>query len=71
MPTELVRRLAVLLVADLPGPVIHYQLAADGYTEAQIMEAWTQARSEGYTESTGLGRDRLTDLGRHLGRAGG
>jgi hypothetical protein len=64
MPTELVRRLLVHLVADLPSSVIHHQFAADGYTEAEILEAWTEARAAGYTESTGLGRDRLTEAGK-------
>jgi hypothetical protein len=67
MPTELVRRLVAHLVLDLPTPLIHHQLAADGYTEAQILEAWTQARAAGYTESSGHGRDRLTETGRSLG----
>lgn len=70
MPTELVRRLLAHLVLDLPTPVIHHQLAGDSYTEAQILEAWTRARAAGFTESSGLGRDRLTGTGRSLGLDG-
>lgn len=35
-----------------------------GYTQDQISAAWHEARAMGLTESTGLGRDRLTEFGR-------
>jgi hypothetical protein len=35
-----------------------------GYTQDQISAAWHEARVMGLTESTGLGRDRLTEFGR-------
>jgi len=35
-----------------------------GYTQDQISAAWHEARAIGLTESTGLGRDRLTELGK-------
>ena len=39
-------------------------MAAAGYTEAETQGAWNYARVAGYTESTGLGQDRLTVAGR-------
>ena len=35
-----------------------------GYTQDQISAAWHEARAMGFTESTGLGRDRLTEVGK-------
>ena len=40
------------------------QLVAAGYTEDEVRGAWNFARAAGYTESTGLGMDRLTPAGR-------
>jgi hypothetical protein len=40
------------------------QMRLVGYTEDEVMEAWDQARAAGFTESTGLGQDRLTESGR-------
>jgi hypothetical protein len=40
------------------------QMRIAGYTEDGVMEAWDQARAAGFTESTGLGADRLTEKGR-------
>lgn len=34
-----------------------------GYTQDQISAGWHEARAMGLTESTGLGRDRLTKVG--------
>ena len=31
-----------------------------GYSQDEVSAAWREARSAGYTESTGLGMDRLT-----------
>jgi hypothetical protein len=39
-------------------------LRVAGFTEDEVMEAWDQARAAGFTESTGLGQDRLTEKGR-------
>ena len=39
-----------------------------GYTQDQISAAWHGARAMGLTESTGLGRDRLTEAGKSRGR---
>ena len=33
------------------------------HTQDQISQAWREPRSAGYTESTGLGMDRLTAAG--------
>ena len=40
------------------------QLMAAGYTEDEVRGAWNFARAAGYTESSGLGSDRLTAAGR-------
>ncbi len=51
------------LLAILAGPdstAASRQLMAAGYTEDKVRGAWNFARSAGYTESTGLGADRLT-----------
>ena len=37
---------------------------AVGYTEDEVRGAWNLARAAGYTESTGLGMDRLTAAGK-------
>lgn len=68
MESDIIRRLLEHLVADTPGPIIHRTLQADGYTETEILDAWNHARAGGYTESSGLGRDRLTDSGRDRAR---
>jgi hypothetical protein len=63
---DLVQRLVTLLAADLPSQAIHHELAVAGYAEPEILDGWVEARLTGYTESSGLGRDRLTELGRQL-----
>lgn len=35
-----------------------------GHTQDEISAAWREARQAGYTESTGLGMDRLTAAGK-------
>jgi len=55
------------LLAFLAGPNPRYatqQLMAAGHTEDEVRGAWNFARSAGYTESTGLGADRLTAAGK-------
>ena len=39
-----------------------------GYSQDEISAAWREARASGFTESTGLGRDRLSAAGRMRGR---
>jgi hypothetical protein len=59
--------LADQLLAILAGPSPRYasqQLMAAGHLEDEVRGAWNFARSAGYTESTGLGADRLTAAGR-------
>ena len=56
---ELVER----LLAILAGPnsrLASQQLMVAGHTEDVVWGAWNFARAVGYTESSGLGRDRLT-----------
>jgi hypothetical protein len=54
------------LLAILAGPNPRYasqQLMALGHTEDEVRGAWNFARAAGYTESTGLGAERLTRAG--------
>jgi hypothetical protein len=54
-----------LLVFLLEGArTVLDRMATAGYHEDQIREAWNHAREAGFTESTGLGQDRLTEAGR-------
>jgi hypothetical protein len=39
-------------------------MMALGFSEEEMREAWDEARAAGFTESTGLGQDRLTENGR-------
>ena len=59
---ELVDQLLVIL-AGPNSQRVSQQLMAAGHTEDEIRGAWNFARSAGYTESTGLGADRLTPAG--------
>ena len=55
------------LLAIIAGPdrsTATRQLMAAGYMEDEIRGAWNFARAAGYTESTGLGMDRLTPTGK-------
>ena len=55
------------LLAILAGPnsrLASQQLMAAGHTEDEVRGAWNFARAAGYTESTGLGADRLTPQGK-------
>ena len=60
---ELVEQLLAILAGPKPG-FASQQLMAAGYAEDEVRGAWNFARSAGYTESTGLGADRLTPAGR-------
>jgi hypothetical protein len=56
-----------LLLSILAGPNPRYatqQLMAAGLSEDEVRGAWNFARAAGYTESTGLGADRLTAAGK-------
>ncbi len=64
---ELVDRLLAILAGPNPRAASR-QLMAAGYTEDEVRGAWNFARSAGYTESTGLGADRLTAAGKARGR---
>ena len=60
---ELVDQLLTILAGPTPGAV-NRQLMAAGYKEDEVRGAWNYARAAGYTESTGLGVDRLTAAGK-------
>ena len=54
--------LIALLVEDAKN--IAARMAAAGYSPDEIAGAWSDARAFGFTDSSGLGQDRLTDGGR-------
>jgi hypothetical protein len=59
--------LVELLLTILAGPNPRYasqQLMAAGHSEDEVRGAWNFARSAGFTESSGLGQDRLTPAGK-------
>ena len=60
---ELVDQLLAILAGPDPG-FASQQLMAAGHIEDEVRGAWNFARSAGYTESTGLGADRLTPAGK-------
>ena len=60
---ELVDRLLAILAGPNPR-LASQQLMAAGHTEDEVRGAWNFARSAGFTESSGLGADRLTEAGR-------
>jgi hypothetical protein len=60
---ELVDQLLAILAGPNPG-FASQQLRAAGYGEDEISGAWNFARAAGFTESSGLGQDRLTPAGR-------
>ena len=64
---ELCDRLLSILVGPDRSTATR-QLMAAGYAEDEVRGAWNFARSAGYSESSGLGMDRLTAAGK--GRAG-
>ncbi len=67
MELDVVGQLLICL-ADQPRNV-PMAMRALGYTQEQISKAWTDARAARYTESTGLGADHLTELGRNRATA--
>jgi hypothetical protein len=62
MELDIVDQLLICLV-DQPRNVTE-AMRELGYTQDQVHEAWSAARAARYTESTGLGMDRLTEAGR-------
>jgi hypothetical protein len=60
---ELVDRLLAILAGPNPSGASR-QLMAAGYSEDEVRGAWNFAWSAGYTQSTGLGADRLTAAGK-------
>ena len=62
MELTIVDQLLICLV-DEPRNVPMAMRAA-GHTQDEISAAWREARAAGYTESTGLGMDRLTPAGK-------
>ena len=61
---ELVDQLLAILAGPNPG-FASQQLMAAGYGEDEVRGAWNFARAAAYTESTGLGADRLTAAGKN------
>lgn len=59
---ELVDRSLAILVGPNPSYATP-QLMAAGHSEDEVRRAWNFARTAGFTESTGLGADRLTAAG--------
>lgn len=53
----------LIFLVDQPRNV-PLALRSAGFTQSEISQAWTDARSARYTEPTGLGMDRLTASGR-------
>ena len=54
-----------LLVFLLEGKRrVAQEMMSLGFSEEEMRDAWDQARAAGFTESTGLGQDRLTEEGR-------
>lgn len=54
-----------LLICMVEHPrIVPLTMRERGYTQEQISAAWTAARAARYTESTGLGSDRITVAGR-------
>ncbi len=60
---EFVDQVLTILAGPNPGAASR-QLMGAGYAEDEVRGAWNFARAAGYTESTGLGTDRLTPAGR-------
>lgn len=62
MELSIIDQLLICLV-DRPRNVPMAMREA-GHSQDEISAAWREARRAGYTESTGLGMDRLTATGR-------
>lgn len=66
MELSIVDRIVVCLYDQVRN--VPMSMRDAGYTQDQVSAAWHEARAAGYTESSGLGRDRLTDAGKARGR---
>ena len=53
----------LLFLVERKSRVAHEMMSV-GFSEHEMRDAWGQARAAGFTESTGLGQDRLTEQGR-------
>jgi len=60
---ELVDQLPAILAGHNPR-YASQQLMAAGHSEDEVTGAWNFARAAGFTESSGLGADRLTAAGK-------
>jgi hypothetical protein len=60
---EFVDQLLAILARPSPG-FPSQRLRAAGHGEDETRGAWNFARAAGFTESSGLGQDRLTPAGR-------
>lgn len=71
MELTIVDQLLICLVGQPRN--VPMAMRAAGHTQEAISQAWREARQDGYTESTGLGMDRLTPAGKaratEVGRA--
>ena len=66
MELSLVDRLVLCLFDQVRNAPMAMRDA--GYTQDEVSGAWREARAAGYTESSGLGRDRLTPAGKARAR---
>ena len=62
MEPTIVDQLLIYLVEEPRN--VPMAMRAAGHTQDEISAAWREALSAGYTESTGLGMDRLTPGGK-------
>ena len=62
MELTMVEQLLICLVNQPRN--VPMAMRAAGHTQDDISAAWREARNAGYTESTGLGMDRLTPAGK-------
>ncbi len=61
-PLDAVNTLLALLVESTSN--VSGRMRVAGYSDDEIQGAWNYARAAGFTESSGLGPDRLTEAGR-------
>ena len=62
MELTIVDQLLIYLVEEPRN--VPMAMRAAGHTQDEISAAWREARRAGYTETTGLGMDRLTAAGK-------
>jgi len=66
MELSIVDRLLVCLLDQVRN--VPMAMRESGYSQDEVSAAWREARAAGYTHSTGLGMDRLTEAGLARGR---